>query len=240
MTDIVQTDEYKPFTKKITVCGLTLIGRDNISDEFMTKVARTIKAIFARDGDNIDADLQAELLRNMYKYRALIPFFQGRERDFSPEDEALWDVTRSKNSVCDIIMEGVELQTNEVVEHILHYVCDVGLHYTFPDEWGISTTSKAYKVTQEAIAKKYYAVEQYGDDAREELNRVLIQEYAYWIIVAYWDLREPFFPRDAEFYNVKTPADLKAKLPQSYELVDRTIPKVMAAPGRAMLREFFE
>jgi len=239
MTDVVQTDEYKPFTKKITVCGITLIGRDDISDEFMKKVARTIKSMFPRDGENIDADLQAELLRNMYKYRTVIPFYQGRSTDFSPEDEALWAATRSRNSVCDIIMEGVPTQTNEVIEHILHHVTDVGLHYTFPDEWGISTTSKAHEAVKDAIAKGYYKVEQYGDDAGEELNRVLIQEYAYWIIFAYWDLREPFFPRDAEFSEAKTPADLKSKLPLSYELVDQTIPRVMVAPSRAMLRELF-
>jgi len=237
LTDIVQTDEYKPFTKKLTVCGITLIGRDDISDEFMKKVARTIKAMFPPDGENIDAELQQELLTNMYKYRTVIPLFKGRDHEFSGADEALWDVTRSQNSICDIIMEGVPTQTNEVIEHILHHVSDVGLHYTFPDEWGVSTTSKAYKATQEAIDKKYYDVRQYGRFS-EELNRVLIQEYAYWIIVAVWELREPFFPRDAE-YNIKTGADLKAKLPQSYELVVQTIPRVMVAPSRAMLKEFF-
>jgi hypothetical protein len=43
----------------------------------------------------------------------------------------------------------------------------------------------------------------------------------------------------AEFSIIKS-ADLKAKLPKSYELVVQTIPKVMAAPGRTMLKEFFE
>jgi hypothetical protein len=42
----------------------------------------------------------------------------------------------------------------------------------------------------------------------------------------------------AEFSIIKS-AELKAKLPKSYELVVQTIPKVMAAPGQAMLKEFF-
>jgi hypothetical protein len=41
-TDIVPTEEYKPFTKKLMVYGITLIGRDDISDDFMRKVAKTI------------------------------------------------------------------------------------------------------------------------------------------------------------------------------------------------------
>ena len=237
MSDIIQSKEYLPFTKHLTVCGITLIGRDNISDEFMKKVAITIKSLFARDGD-IDIKLQEELLTNMYKYRTAIPFFKGHNYEFSPEDEKLMDITRSKNSICDIIMEGVPTQINEVMEHILHHITDVGLHYTFPNEWGISTTSVAHKVTQEAIDKGYYKVEQYGDDQGEELNRVLIQEYAYWIIFDYWELRSVFFPRDAEF-NIKTGADLKAKLPQSYDLVMQTVPKVMVPPNNEQLIKLF-
>jgi len=238
MTDIVQTDEYKPFTKKLTVCGITLIGRNDISDEFMKKVATTIKSIFSLEGKNIDAELQVELLSNMYKYKTVIPMFKGREQRFSEADQALWDVTTSQNSICDIIMEGVSGQVNEVVEHILHWVSDVGLHYTFPDQWGISKTSKVYQAMQEAIDKGHYDVTQYGDASEEELTRVLIQEFGYWVIFTAWDLLEPFGP-EAEWKMVKNPSELREKLPKSYELFEQTIPKVMVAPSRAMLKEFF-
>ena len=237
-SDIVPTDEYKPFTKKLLVYGITLIGRDDISDAFIKKVAKTIRKMFPQGGF-IDAKLQEEVLKNLYRYRVVIPLFKGEEHEFTPADEKLWDVTTSQNSICDIIMEGVPGQVNEVVEHILHYVTDVGLHYTFPDEWGISKTSKVYQAMQEAILKKYYKVEQYQEANEEERNRVLIQEYAYWIIYITWGLREIFGPMQAEFSIIKS-ADLKAKLPKSYELVVQTIPKVMTAPSRAMLKELFE
>ncbi len=74
---VVPTDEYKPFTKKLTVYGITLIGRDDISDDFMNKVAKTIIEMFPRGGD-IDSDLQEELIRNMYKYRTTIPFYKWK------------------------------------------------------------------------------------------------------------------------------------------------------------------
>ncbi len=236
--DIVPTDEYKPFTKKLVVYGITLIARDDISDAFMKKVAKTIRAMFPQGG-SIDAELQEEVLKNLYRYRAVIPLFKGEEHQFTPADEKLWDVTTSQNSICDIIMEGVPGQVNEVVEHILHYVTDVGLHYTFPAEWGISKTSKVYQAMQEAIDKKYYNIEQYREAHEEERNRVLIQEYAYWIIYITWGLREIFGPMQAEFSIIKS-AELKANLPKSYDLVIQTIPKVMAAPDQAILKEFFE
>ena len=237
-SDIVPTDEYKPFTKKLSVYGITLIGRDDISDEFMRKVAKIIKEIFPQDGGT-DSELQKEVLRNMYRYRTVIPLFLGEDYEFAPLDEAAWDITTSRNSICDIIMEGVPGQVNEVVEHILHHVTDVGLHYTFPDEWGISKTSKLYQAMQEAIDKKYYDIRQYEEDDEEEKIRVLLQEYAYWIIYCSWDLRETYGPKEAEWSIMKS-SELKAKLPQSYELFESTIPKVMVSPSRSMLEKFIK
>lgn len=237
-SDIVPTEEYKPFTKKLLVYGITLIGRDDISDAFMKKVAKTIKAMFPRSGST-DAKLQEEVLKNLYRYKAVIPLFKGHEHEFTPADKKLWEVTTSRNSICDIIMEGVPGQVNEVVEHILHYVTDIGLHYAMPADWGISKTSKVYWIMQEAIDKKYYDIKQYNEEPEEEKDRIQIQEYAYWIIYCGWDLRETFGPKQAEF-SIMSSAELKDKLPGSYRLVSETIPKIMAAPGQAMLEDFFQ
>jgi hypothetical protein len=107
MTSITETNEYEPFNKKLTVCGIILIGRDDISDDFMQKVAETIKDIFSPNGENINKDLQEDLIINMYKYRTVIPLFKGENFDFTSSDEELWDRTTRENSICDIIMEGV-------------------------------------------------------------------------------------------------------------------------------------
>jgi hypothetical protein len=236
VSDVVPTDEYKPFTKKLLVYGITLIGRDDISDDFMRKVAKAIKEMFSQE-EGIDQELQKEVLINMYRYKAVIPFFLGHDHEVTPEDEAAFDLTRSQNSICDIIMEGVSGQVNEVVEHILHHVTDIGLHYTFPDEWGISETSKVYHAMQEAIDKEYYIVEQYGGRDSEVRNRVLIQEFAYWLIGSGWNFLGPYAP-DAEWKIIRTKSDLKEMLPLSYELFERTIPKVMASPSTETLEEF--
>jgi uridine kinase len=235
-TDVIPTEEYKPFTKKLSVYGITLIGRDDISDDFMRRVAKTIKEIFPQN-EAIDTDLQKEVLRNLYRYRTVIPLFKGEDYEFSPSDAEAWDLTTSKNSICDIIMEGVPGQVNEVVEHILHFVTDMGLHYTFTDEWGISKTSKIYHAMQEAIDKRHYIIEQYEEADEEEIIRVLIQEYAYWVIFTAWDLYEPYGPA-AEWKGIKNPYDLMEKLPLSYELFEQTIPRVMAPPSRSTLEEF--
>ena len=75
-TDIIPTDEYPLFTKKLTVYGITMIGRDDSSDDFMRKVVKTIKEMFPQGG-LIDDTSQKEVLRNMYRHRAVIPFFKN-------------------------------------------------------------------------------------------------------------------------------------------------------------------
>ena len=237
-TGIIQTDEFQPFTKKLIVCGITLIGRDDISDDFMHKVAETIKEIFSPNEENINKIFQEDLIRNMYKYRTVIPLFKGENFDFTSSDEKLWDRTTAENSICDIIMEGVPGQVTEVVEHILHFVTDIGMHYTFPDEWGISKSSKLYELMQQAIDNQYYDVAQYSDiDDDADRLRVLLQEYAYWIIYTSWDLREPYGPQEAE-WSIMSSSELNDKLPQSYQLFQKIVPKVMVRPSKEMLESF--
>ena len=241
-TGIVPTDEYPPFTKKVTVNGYTLVGRDNIADTFMNNVAKTIIAMFPRDG-SIDNALQEEFIRNMYEYRALIPLYKGREdRIRDPEDLAVWNATRSQNSVCDVIMQyeiGNSDQMVEVVEHLLHYANDVGLHYVFPEEWAVTTESRLYQFMLEAVEKGYYDISSYDRIEDEERRlRVSIQEFGYWIIFTAWNLQEPFGSVE-RVWTIKNNADLQDKMPQLYEMYEQTVSKIMVSPGRSLLSELF-
>ena len=238
MTNIIETNEYEPFNKKLTVCGIILIGRDDISNDFMQKVGETIKEMFSPNGEYIDRELQKDLIRNMYKYKTVIPLFKGEDFSFTSSDEKLWDRTTRQNSICDIIMEGVPGQVTEVVEHILHFVTDIGMHYTFSDDWGISRSSTLYQVMQEAIDNQYYNVDQYSEiEDHEDRLRVLLQEYAYWLIYTSWDLRENYGPQEAE-WSIFNSAELNEKLPGSYQLYNNVIPKVMTSPSIETLESF--
>ena len=186
--EIIESEDYPPFTKELNVYGITLIARDDISDNFMLNIANTIIEMFPKSVD-IDTMLQKDLLRNIHKYKTVIPLFYGEDWDLSPTEEQLWDTTAGENSVCDIIMDNIPGQVMEVVEHILHHVTDVGLHYTFPNEWGLSSSSTLYSVTEEAVDLNYYDIQQYSDiDDVGVRMRVILQEYAYWIIYTSWDL----------------------------------------------------
>jgi hypothetical protein len=236
-TDVVPTDEYGPFTKELTVYGLKLVARDDASDDFMRLVARTITEIFPRDS-NLDLAKQEEILRNQYLYKAVIPVPVGEDMSFIEDDEATFERIASQNTICDIIMEDVPGQVMEVVEHILHYVSDVGLHYTFPDEWGISRDSELAQGMEKAIEAGYYDIEQYGDIPEEEEHfRVLMQEFAYWVISTAWDLQEAYGPVGEAEWSIVTAAELQEKLPELYGMFERTVVTVMVAPSLETLQE---
>ena len=240
-TVIVPTDEYPPFTKKVTVYGYTLVGRDDITDDFMLRVAQTITEIFPQSS-SIDSALQEEFIRNMYEYKALIPLYKGSDRITTPEDQAVWDVTRSQNSVCDVIMEyevGDRDQVMEVLEHILHYANDVGLHYTFPAEWAVTTESQLYQFMLEAVEKGYYDISSYDRIEDEERRlRVSLQEFGYWVISTAWNLQEPFGSNGTE-WTIRNRAGLQEKMPQLYEVYEQTVSKIMVSPGSSLLSELF-
>ena len=54
LDSIQQTSHYPLFTKKLTVCGIPLIARDDVSNLFMKNVAQTIADQFIplSDGDS--------------------------------------------------------------------------------------------------------------------------------------------------------------------------------------------
>ena len=64
-----------------------------------------------------------------------------------------------EKSMCDTISQfngGGDGQPMEVVEHILHHITMVGLHYTFNADWGVDKSSVQYTQMMSAIANNVY------------------------------------------------------------------------------------
>ena len=235
--EIITPDEYLPFTKKLTVCGITLIARDEISNEFMRNVAITISEMFTTTS-NTDTELQQRLIENLYKYNTTIPLFYGENWDIPHSDESNWDNTMAENSMCDIIMEDIPNQVMEVIEHILHHMTNIGLHFTMVEDWGLNSDSELYRATNAAISSGNYDISQYSDISEIDVrNRVIVQEYAYWIIYTAWDLRKKYGPIESEWL-IMTKEEFIRKEPVAFELFQNTIPKILSCPSDSMLNIF--
>ncbi len=241
VTNVLTDDRYPPFPKYLSSCGIVLAATETVPDEFLILVGRAIDEVFARR-DGLDLDAQRKVVADLHAYGALLPV-PRTERSFERmlrRDERAFDRLHQKYSICDIIMAQVpDGQVMEVVEHILHTVTDVGLHYRFPKEWGLSRDSELWKAMQLAIDQGYYNIESYDDldDApRQVVDRILLQEFAYWFITTAWDLQVPYGP-DEDEWTLRTPADLKAKMPEFFAVYQRTAARVMSAPSPATLAQ---
>jgi len=107
-TGIIYNNDLAPFTKHLTVRGMTLMGRDENTDAFMNKVAGAIEEMFPepQDGDGIDSDLQKSVIRSMYERKASIPFYAGDDNIvWQQGEEAQYEQLESSVSICDVIFE---------------------------------------------------------------------------------------------------------------------------------------
>ena len=95
----------------------------------MMKVGQTISEMFSIH-EETDTLKQQTLLKNLYTYQTLIPLFYGEDWSFHPNEEIDWEELNIRYSICDIIIENVPNPVMEVVEHILHHITDIGLHFT--------------------------------------------------------------------------------------------------------------
>lgn len=236
---VMLTSTIAPFHKALEVYGLKLAARDDIADDFMILVAQVITEMFPQD-PGLDLAMQREVLANHYRHKALIPVPLGFDYSFMERDEQQWRVLERQYSICDVIMQDVpEGQVMEVVEHILHYVTDIGLHFAYPDVWGINKGSTLARAMNSAIENGYYDISGYDDIEDPEIRfRVEMQEFAYWFISSAWDLQEPYGPKDEHEWLLLTPEALRQKLPEMYVAYEDTAARIMVAPSLETLSKF--
>lgn len=227
------------FSKRMNVLGLDFIAMEKVSDNFLKDVGQTMKEMFPQDS-TLNLPKQHKVLNNLLQYKATIPVIVGHH-DSMPEEvmSEIGNVYEKECSICDVIMYKQPGQTMEVVEHLLHFITDIGLHYEYPKEWTFNTTnSEVYTVMQEAIKKGFYDVNSYKDmeNEKEIHQRVIVQEFAYWLISTYWNLQEKYGPNEDE-WTLKNKEDLRSRFPKGYQLVENTVSKIMKAPSKTILEK---
>ncbi len=234
--EVVAIDDLPPFTKALDVYGLKLAAGDDISDEFMSLVAQAIAEVFPKNA-SLDLAMQRKVLGQHYRYNALIPVPLGDDFSFMEDNEEQWSALESQHSICDIIMQDVPVrQVMEVVEHILHYVTDIGLHYTYPEVWGIHRQSQLAEAMRKSVDEGYFDVSSYDDiDEPDVRFRVEMQEFAYWFISTAWNLQELYGPIHEQEWTIRNSDELRQKLPEFFGAYEQTAARVMVAPSAETL-----
>ena len=225
---------YDPFTKILTSYGTTMLSMASVDDSFVSDIGTTIEKMFD-ESDDTDTDIQNTFIENSYKYAATIPLF-------IPTDFNNFDFKNSKdnNSICDTIsadQESRNTQVLEIMEHILHIMTDVGFHYTFPSEWGLTTSSTLYTCMQQAISSNYFITSSYDNMDAEVKDRVKLQEFAYWFISSAWGLQTTYGDNDTSEWTLKSQSDLQTSMSSCYSILMNTVNKVLIPPSNTFLNK---
>ena len=138
-------------------------------------------------------------------------------------------------------------QIGEVIEHLLHTVTTVILYLAYPNEWDYNKSSSALSLAmQEAIDKGIYDISSYEDIKNDEegYNKVLTQEYAYWLILAEWDYyvvadkKRDGISGNEEFI-IGTPDEIEFQLPLGHKLYKDYVEKILSIPNSETIIALF-
>tara|TARA_X000000368_G_scaffold376453_1_gene329498 strand:- start:14 stop:799 length:786 start_codon:yes stop_codon:yes gene_type:complete len=238
------------FTQHVDSNNLRIFGKEDVSLEFLNKVAQSYGAMF-QDNQKIDASMRSKYLsisknENVYQRVGLEESHEKNERytdGFPPRPY--------RHNVTDYIWEmniGGKDQIGEVIEHLLHTVTTVILNLSYPNDWGyMNSSSRLSLAMQEAVDKGVYDISSYeemkGD--KQAYRKVITQEYAYWLILAEWDYYVTAGKKEAgisgnEEFTLGTPSDIENNLPLGHQLYLDYVEKILSVPDKNLITSLFE
>ncbi len=252
---IYEDDKYAPFNRHMDVHGIRLFVLDDVSDGFVIKISRTLASMW-RDTDQIDRSRRTELrfqLEDRYVYQRIGyggPDFYGGEPLEYPEiaDRLDHDAREFAHNHIDYIWEKDERESDrqiiEVIEHLLHTLTDQGFRFAFPADWDWEDPNSTLNQAMElAIENGHYSVESYQDLRNfdpEGYKRVIATEFAFWMILAAWDMFEVTGVTANEEWGIDSSEGLKEELPAAYALYENTVATVLSPPEPEYILAVFE
>ena len=135
---IIKNEAYQPFNRYIDIGGLRIFGLDEVSDNFLNKVASTYEAMFASN-DLINLEMRSafsDILKENYIFQRV--GFDSPEYYGGGDKLPQHPVNGSyKDNQTDYIWEGLSRsaasQTSTVIEHLLHTITGVGFVFQYND-----------------------------------------------------------------------------------------------------------
>ena len=237
------------------VHGIRLFVLDDVSDEMVVKVAHTLASMW-RDTDQIDRSRREELrfqLEDRYVYQRIgyggPDFYGGEPLEYPEIADRLGDDAREfAHNHIDYIWEKDERESDrqiiEVIEHLLHTLTDQGFRFAFPADWDWEDPDSTLNQAMElAIENGHYSVESYQDLRNfdpEGYNRVIATEFAFWMILAAWDMFEVTGVTANEEWGIDSSERLKEELPAAFALYENTVATALSRPEPEYILAVFE
>lgn len=242
--EVSENRQFDPFVKFIDVENLRLFSLQEVSNEFLIKVAKTY-LLMLEDNSNIDLEMRSKFLdvsKNHFVFQRIgLEGPDYYERKFKADFGSLPQSRAPSNgpyrdNATDYIWEynqGSESQLNEVVEHLLHTITNVVFAIQFKD-WNWQEPSSMIRLaTKEAIDKGIFNISDYqeilnrGDT--EGFNRAISTEFAYWLIAAEWGYGDFFELPNSEF-RLNNQNQIAKTLPIGHKMYKCYVEKILSPP----------
>ena len=242
--EVSENRQFDPFVKFIDVENLRLFSLQEVSNDFLIKVAKTY-LLMLEDNSNIDLEMRSKFLdvsKNHFVFQRIgLEGPDYYERKFKANFGSLPQSRAPNNgpyrdNATDYIWEynqGSESQLNEVVEHLLHTITNVVFAIQFKD-WNWEEPSSMIRLaTKEAIDKGIFNISDYqeilnrGDT--EGFNRAISTEFAYWLIAAEWGYGDFFELPNSEF-RLNNQNQIAKTLPIGHKMYKCYVEKILSPP----------
>ncbi len=219
---LTNVSDHGPFNRTIAVYGIEvgglrgIGGNSAVEDEFIRKVAQTIKILLNPNGNNIDKNSQLNAIKKLKDLDTLQRVGAGEYTSYNPRlddgNYSGWDITNDSHSVTDFIWQynlpGEPIksgndQITEVLEHLLHTLVRFALPGAYPDVFLLidersekyrnyekpPLSGLLYEAAKEAITNKVFDPSSYyhlGQDSYDYWKTVMV-EYQYALTFAEWN-----------------------------------------------------
>ena len=251
------TGLYPPFAKALPINGMNLLsvgaisGAPAVTDNFVEKVARSVKLILDSESTGIIYNKQAAVLEKLQTKKTIQRIGYVGMGSYSPALETLpgWDDTNDSNSNVDFIWETPSFTRNqqitEVLEHILHTITTFGLPGAYPNVFNqTSAFGPTYTAMAEAITNGVFDTSGYSaqpGESLDEFNALLMREYLYLLIYAEWNFITTYVSGGSlsPEWTADTPSLVESTNPLGHALYTDYISKLLAKPSTTILNTIF-
>lgn len=241
-----KSSSEEDFPNYVDVKKLRIFAREEVSTSFLNNVGEAYKEML-NDNSDVDSTMRSHYLsisEDEYVYQRVgvdgmannsnIDSFEPPEPYRDNATDYIWE------------KDTADGQIGEVVEHLLHTVTNVIFYLAYPNDWDYNDSYSAISLAmQEAIDKGIYDVSSYEDLKDDNgYNKIITQEYAYWLILAEWDY---FIITDKtmngmsgnEEFVIGTPEEIYAQLPLGHKLYSDYVERVLSIPDKQKMISLF-
>ena len=240
------SDTNNDFPSYVDSNNLRIFARKGVSTTFLNNVGLAYNEMF-KANSNIDQSMKSKYLstsKDRYVYQRVGVDGMANDSNFDSGTPPKPYGDNATDYIWEMSSGGAD-QIGEVVEHLLHTMTAVVLYLSYSDWDYKNSSSPLYLAMREAVDKNIYDISSYSGLKNDEAyERIITQEYAYWLILAEWDYfvtagkKENGMTGNGEF-TIGTPSEVQTQLPLGHKLYKDYVEKIFSIPNKENIISLF-